>query len=119
MATTVLFYPAYEVLFIPAVRHCDLSAAIAVPLLHCGLSAAVRIAASLLLAYLLWYFLGYHSVWARPAPDGPMGMYQEWVVYSKYQVRLLSVKVDGEELLAKRATRGGMLSASERGLPRL
>ena len=58
---------------------------------------------------------GYGSVWARPAPDGPMSTYQEWVVYSKYQVRLLSVKVDGKELLSKKATRGGALSTSERG----
>ena len=57
----------------------------------------------------------YHSVWARPAPNGPMGTSQEWVVYSKYQVRLLSVKVDGKELLSKKATRGGALSTSERG----
>ena len=58
---------------------------------------------------------GYGSVWARPAPDGPMSTYQEWVVYSKYQVRLRSVKVDGKELLSKKATRGGALSTSERG----
>ena len=57
----------------------------------------------------------YDSVWARPRPDGPMNTSQEWVVYSKYQVRLLSVKVDGKELLPKTATRGGALSTSERG----
>ena len=38
---------------------------------------------------------GYDSVWARPQPDGPMGRSQEWVVYNKDQVRLLSVKVHG------------------------
>ena len=57
---------------------------------------------------------GYGSVWARPAPDGPMSTYQEWVVYSKHQVRLLSVKANGQELLSKRAKQGGMLSVSER-----
>ena len=60
----------------------------------------------------------YHSVWARPHPHGPMGTSQEWIVYSKYQVRLLSVKVNGEELLSKRAKQGGALSASERGQAR-
>ena len=59
--------------------------------------------------------MGYDSVWARPAPHGPMGTSQEWIVYSKYQVRLLSVKVDGKELLSKKAKRGGALSTSERG----
>jgi len=61
--------------------------------------------------------MGYDSVWARPAPHGPMGTSQEWIVYSKYQVRLLSVKADGKELLYKRAKAGGLLSASERGRP--
>ena len=59
--------------------------------------------------------MGYDSVWARPAPHGPMGTSQEWIVYSKYQVRLLSVKVNGEDLLSKKAKQGGALSASERG----
>ena len=62
--------------------------------------------------------MGYDSVWARTRPDGPMGTSQEWIVYSKYQVRLLSVKVNGEELLSKRAKQGGALSASERGQAR-
>ena len=57
--------------------------------------------------------MGYDSVWARPLPDGPMGTSQEWIVYSKYQVRLLSVTADGKELLSKMAKRGGVLSTSE------
>ena len=57
---------------------------------------------------------GYDSVWARPAPHGPMGTSQEWIVYSKHQVRLLSVKANGQELLSKRAKQGGILSVSER-----
>jgi len=61
---------------------------------------------------------GYDSVWARAAPDGPMNYYDEWIVYNKAQVRLLSVKVDGKDLLSKRAKRGGMLSISERGQSR-
>ena len=44
-----------------------------------------------------------------------MGTSQEWIVYSKYQVRLLSVKADGKELLYKRAKAGGELTQSERG----
>ena len=63
--------------------------------------------------------MGYDSVWARPAPHGPMGTSQEWIVYSKYQVRLLSVKVEGRELLSKSAKQAGMLSTSERGPGRI
>jgi hypothetical protein len=59
--------------------------------------------------------MGYDSVWARTRPDGPMGTSQEWIVYSKYQVRLLSVKADGKELVYKRAKAGGELTQSERG----
>ena len=67
------------------------------------------------LTYTKLQSMGYDSVWARPKPDGPMGTSQEWVVYNMNQVRLLSVKVDGKELLGKRGKQGGMLSYSERG----
>jgi hypothetical protein len=43
--------------------------------------------------------IGYDSVWARPQPLGPMKFHQEWVVYNKDQVHLLSVKVHGAEIL--------------------
>ena len=69
-------------------------------------------------SFMLLLMGGYQSTWARPhkcPAYGPMGSYQEWVVYSKYQVRLLSVRVDGNELLSKKAKQGGALSASERG----
>ena len=66
------------------------------------------------LTYTKLQSMGYDSVWARPKPDGPMGTSQEWVVYNMNQVRLLSVKVDGKDLLGKRATQGGLLLKSER-----
>jgi hypothetical protein len=33
----------------------------------------------------------YHSVWGRSAPKGPLREYDEWVVYSAYQVKILSI----------------------------
>ena len=81
-----------------------------------------RCADRCLSSFMLLLMGGYQSTWARPKgcpAFGPMGFYQEWIVYSKYQVRLLSVKVEGRELLSKSAKQAGMLSTSERGPGRI